>query len=80
MAEVGKGTGSVVSEAEKAARDGGECRGCGALVYWITMPSGKKMPVNRGRESRVVFVDGEWRVLRWRGGSAASCGSHVWRG
>ncbi len=63
MAEVGKGTGSVISEAEKAARDAGECRSCGALIYWVTMPSGKKMPVNRGRESRVVFQEGEWRVL-----------------
>lgn len=26
------------------------CRGCGAVVYWITTPRGKKMPVDTRAE------------------------------
>jgi hypothetical protein len=62
VAELGP-TGSPCSLEEKAARGEGTCQGCGALIYWVTMRSGKRMPVDRGREQRVVYFEGEWRVL-----------------
>ena len=56
MAKVGTGS----SEAERAARDEGTCSSCQAPIYWVLMPSGSRMPLDRGRETRVLFVDGEW--------------------
>lgn len=59
---------------EKSARgDGAACSSCGALIYWVVMPSGKRMPVDRGRESRVVYIDGTWRVLGSYKSHFASC-------
>ncbi len=50
-------------EAERASRDEAQCS-CGALIYWVTVaPNGNRMPIERGRESRVVYDSGEWRVL-----------------
>jgi O-glycosyl hydrolase len=66
-------TGGACTEAEKAARDGATCSGCGALIYWVVMRSGKRMPVDRGREQRVVYLDGEWRVLGSYKSHFASC-------
>jgi hypothetical protein len=60
-------------EAEKAARDPATCSSCKAPIYWVTMPSGRKMPIDRGREQRVVFVDGEWKVLGAYKSHFASC-------
>ena len=38
-----------------------KCRSCGASIEWITMPSGKKMPVN---EEEVALIPSEaGRVL-----------------
>ena len=50
------------SEAEKSSRSEATCT-CGALIYWVTMATGSRMPIERGRESRVVYDSGEWRVL-----------------
>jgi len=46
-----------------SGKDPGECRSCGGLIYWVTMASGKRMPVDRGGQKRVVDVDGTWRVM-----------------
>jgi hypothetical protein len=61
------------TEAEKAARDDGTCSSCGALIYWVTMSTGGKMPIDRGRESRVVYIDGVWQVLGAYKSHFASC-------
>lgn len=50
-------------EEERAARDLAECSSCKAPIYWVTLSTGKRHPVERGRETRVSYVDGEWRVL-----------------
>ena len=47
------------SRAEADALEGAECHGCGALIYWVVLPSGKKMPLDRGREVRVGYVEGK---------------------
>lgn len=74
MVELGPTGPAGCSEAEKAARgDGTTCSGCGALIYWVVMRSGKRMPVDRGREQRVVYLDGEWRVLGSYKSHFASC-------
>lgn len=44
-------------------KDAAECRSCGSPIYWVTMASGKRMPVDRGGQKRVVEVDGVWRVV-----------------
>lgn len=62
VAEIG-GTKFPLTEAEKAARDDASCSSCGALIYWVVMASGARMPIDRGREQRVVWLDGGWRVL-----------------
>lgn len=51
------------TDAESDSMDSGECRGCGAPIYWVTMKSGKKHPVDRGRQVRVVFVGGQWEAV-----------------
>jgi hypothetical protein len=48
----------VRSEAEKDALEPGECRGCGAPIYWVKLESGKCMPLDRGRQVRVGFISG----------------------
>lgn len=45
------------------AKDPAECRSCKAPIYWVTMASGRKMPIDRGGQKRVAEVDGTWRVL-----------------
>lgn len=50
-------TGNRISQAEKDALDHAECRSCGAVIYWVTMPSGRKMPLDRGRQVRVGYVE-----------------------
>lgn len=45
----------------------GVCRGCGADILWVTMPSGKSMPLDA--KSKKVIIEkehhghGETRVL-----------------
>lgn len=73
MPELGAKSGSPLTEAEKAQRSDATCSSCGALIYWITMPSGKRMPIDRGREQRVCFIDGQWRVLGSYKSHFASC-------
>lgn len=41
------------------------CAGCGAMISWVTLDTGKRMPVNAvadSRAGRVFFFDGKWRV------------------
>lgn len=59
MPSVGRKTGPTQAELE--ARQGGECRGCGELIYWVKV-NGKPHPVERGREVAVVFADGEFEI------------------
>ncbi len=59
MARLGGGN----TEEEKSARDDGQCSSCGALIYWVQTPAGARMPLDRGRETRVCYVDGQWRTL-----------------
>lgn len=59
MAKIGGGN----TEQEKAARDDGECRSCGALIYWVQTPTGARMPIDRGRETRVCYINGEWLTI-----------------
>lgn len=61
------------SAAEREMRQEGECSSCKALIYWIQTPSGARMPIDRGRETRVCFVDGEWRTLGAYKSHFASC-------
>lgn len=63
MPTLGPDPGKTTSEAEKAARDPAECRSCGEPIYWIETSAGKRMPVNRGRETRVCWIDGVWRTV-----------------
>lgn len=72
MAEIGK-AGAPLGEAEKAARSDAQCSSCGALIYWVVMNSGKRMPIDRGREQRVVYRDGQWQVLGSYKSHFASC-------
>jgi hypothetical protein len=72
MAELGSKQ-APLSEAEKDARNEGTCSSCGAPIYWITMVSGARMPIDRGREQRVVWLDGGWRVLGCYKSHFASC-------
>jgi hypothetical protein len=44
--------------------DAGECRSCKAPIYWVTTASGKKMPVDRGAEQKVLMRDGVAHVER----------------
>lgn len=53
--------------------DGGECSGCGALIYWVEMASGKRMPVDRGADSRVLVENGVGRVVRCYASHFATC-------
>jgi hypothetical protein len=46
------------SAAETDALDPAECRGCGAPIYWVTLDSGKRMPLDRGRQVRVAYIEG----------------------
>lgn len=61
------------SSAEKDSRDEGTCSSCGAPIYWVQMATGGRMPLDRGRENRVVFVDGEWLVRGAYKAHWASC-------
>jgi len=41
------------------------CRGCGLLVHWVTLASGKRMQLNSigdSRAGRVFFHAGKWQV------------------
>ncbi len=41
------------------------CRCCGLLVHWVTLDSGKRMPLNSigdSRAGRVFFAAGKWQV------------------
>lgn len=58
MAKIGGGN----TEEEKASRSEAACS-CGALIYWVQTPTGAKMPIDRGRETRVCYIDGQWRTL-----------------
>jgi hypothetical protein len=62
VAEI-KQDGTAIQMAEKEERREAECRSCKAPCYWVKMASGSNMLVNRGREARVCFVDGQWRTL-----------------
>jgi hypothetical protein len=50
------------TEAELEGRTRGECRGCQAPIYWVRI-NGKAHPVERGRETRVVFFEGAFHVV-----------------
>lgn len=52
-----------MTPAEKGAMEPGECRTCKAPIYWVTTENGKRMPLDRGRQVRVVFVDGRWKAV-----------------
>lgn len=71
MAEVGKQ--GAITEAEKAQREPGTCSGCQAPIYWVTLASGKRMPLDRGRETRMVFHEGQWLALGAYKSHFASC-------
>jgi hypothetical protein len=45
--------------------DPGECKGCGALIYWVKMAdTGKAMPVDRGADLRVLPGPDGARVVK----------------
>ena len=41
----------------KMVGDPGQCRSCGADVYWVTTKTGKKMPVTPAGIRHMEFVD-----------------------
>lgn len=41
----------------------GSCRGCGAEILWVLMPSGKRMPLDVGKTVIVAEVDGVVRTV-----------------
>ena len=51
------GAGVMTSE-EKDALQPATCSSCDAPIYWVTLESGKRMPLDRGRQVRVGFVSG----------------------
>jgi len=54
--------------------DAAECTTCKAPIYWVTLESGKRMPVDRGADLRVVVdTEGVGRVTRCYKSHFASC-------
>ncbi len=46
----------------RSDRQDGQCRSCGADIYWVTMMTGKKMPIDRASERRIVDTGYGWKV------------------
>ena len=44
--------------------DRGDCRSCGAPIYWVTTSNGKKMPLDTGAEQKFVMRDGTAHMER----------------
>ena len=53
--------------------DHGQCEACGALLYWVQMASGNRMPVERGADTRVLVENGIGRVVRCYVSHFAKC-------
>lgn len=61
---------------------GGMCKSCKAPIWWISTSNGKKMPLDRKPETRVVQDpdSGEWRVVKAYVSHFATCpDAPAWR-
>jgi hypothetical protein len=61
--------------ADQENREPGTCKGCGAQVVWVKMPSGKRMPLDAKAQQMIqVSNDGQrGRVLTVHTSHFATC-------
>jgi len=66
-------------ERQEAAMQRAKCKSCGAFIFWITTPSGKKTPIdaNKSNGSAVWVLDANASGgLSWRLTSGVGHASH----
>lgn len=60
--------------------DRGNCRGCGTLIYWTVMESGKRNPLNPepdAERGNIELPDGEQRTRARALGADAAAGARA---